>query len=62
MPIDMSKVTKLVNELYISSIAKHYLVAMLYFYILTTSYDVNVAPDKRKKSSHPRLHFCDLLV
>ncbi|KAJ1279757.1 hypothetical protein BS78_04G179800 [Paspalum vaginatum] len=47
-PVDMPKVTKLVNELYKSSNAKQYPVAILDFRIPTTSYDVNVAPDKRK--------------
>ncbi|KAF8652967.1 hypothetical protein HU200_062399 [Digitaria exilis] len=47
-PVDMPKVTKLVNELYRSSNAKQYPVAILDFHIPTTSYDVNVAPDKRK--------------
>ncbi|KAG2659461.1 hypothetical protein PVAP13_1KG357800 [Panicum virgatum] len=47
-PIDMPKITKLVNELYRSSNAKQYPVAILDFRIPTTSYDVNVAPDKRK--------------
>ncbi|KAL6634679.1 hypothetical protein ACP70R_027350 [Stipagrostis hirtigluma subsp. patula] len=47
-PIDMPKVAKLINELYRSSNAKQYPVAILNFCIPTTSYDVNVAPDKRK--------------
>lgn len=47
-PVDMPKVTKLVNELYKSSNAKQYPVAVLDFHIPTSSYDVNVAPDKRK--------------
>uniref|UniRef100_A0A0D9VHR0 DNA mismatch repair protein S5 domain-containing protein n=1 Tax=Leersia perrieri TaxID=77586 RepID=A0A0D9VHR0_9ORYZ len=47
-PVDMPKVSKLVNELYRSSNAKQYPVAVLNFSIPTTSYDVNVAPDKRK--------------
>ncbi|XP_047075892.1 DNA mismatch repair protein PMS1-like isoform X2 [Lolium rigidum] len=47
-PVDMPKVTKLVNELYRSSNSKQYPVAVLNFCIPTTSYDVNVAPDKRK--------------
>lgn len=47
-PVDMPKVTKLVNELYKSSNSKQYPVAVLNFCIPTTSYDVNVAPDKRK--------------
>jgi DNA mismatch repair protein PMS2 len=44
----MPKVSKLVNELYRSSNAKQYPVAILDFCLPTTSYDVNVAPDKRK--------------
>uniref|UniRef100_A0A453NZM5 DNA mismatch repair protein S5 domain-containing protein n=2 Tax=Triticinae TaxID=1648030 RepID=A0A453NZM5_AEGTS len=47
-PVDMPKVTKLVNELYRSSNSRQYPVAVLNFCIPTTSYDVNVAPDKRK--------------
>lgn len=47
-PVDMPKVTKLVNELYKSSNSRQYPVAVLNFCIPTTSYDVNVAPDKRK--------------
>ncbi|XP_006647441.1 DNA mismatch repair protein PMS1 isoform X2 [Oryza brachyantha] len=47
-PVDVPKVSKLVNELYRSSNAKQYPVAVLNFCIPTTSYDVNVAPDKRK--------------
>ncbi|KAL6899348.1 hypothetical protein ACP4OV_006006 [Aristida adscensionis] len=47
-PVDMPKVTKLVNELYRSSNAKQHPVAILDFSIPTTSYDVNVTPDKRK--------------
>jgi DNA mismatch repair protein PMS2 len=47
-PVDMPKVTKLVNELYRSSNGKQCPVAILDFCIPTTSYDVNVAPDKRK--------------
>jgi DNA mismatch repair protein PMS2 len=47
-PLDMPKVSKLVNELYRSSNAKQYPVAILDFCLPTTSYDVNVAPDKRK--------------
>ncbi|KAI4980224.1 DNA mismatch repair protein PMS1 isoform X2 [Hordeum vulgare subsp. vulgare] len=47
-PVDMPKVTKLVNELYRSSNSRQYPLAVLNFCIPTTSYDVNVAPDKRK--------------
>ncbi|KAG8060422.1 hypothetical protein GUJ93_ZPchr0002g24547 [Zizania palustris] len=47
-PVDMPRVTKLVNELYRSSNSKQYPVAILNFCIPTTSYDVNVTPDKRK--------------
>jgi DNA mismatch repair protein PMS2 len=46
-PVDMPKVTKLVNELYRSSNVKQYPVDILDFCIPTTSYDFNVAPDKR---------------
>jgi DNA mismatch repair protein PMS2 len=46
-PVDMPKVTKLVNELYRSSNVKQYPVDILGFCIPTTSYDANVAPDKR---------------
>lgn len=47
-PVDMPKVSKLVNELYKCSNSKQYPVAIMNFLIPTTSYDVNVAPDKRK--------------
>ncbi|KAG1326253.1 DNA mismatch repair protein PMS1 [Cocos nucifera] len=47
-PVDMPKVSKLVNELYRLSNAKQYPIAILNFIIPTTSYDVNVTPDKRK--------------
>lgn len=47
-PVDMPKVSKLVNELYKSSNSKQYPIAIMNFLIPTTSYDVNVTPDKRK--------------
>nr|CAD1821916.1 unnamed protein product [Ananas comosus var. bracteatus] len=47
-PVDLPKVGKLLNELYKSSNAKQYPVAVLNFIIPTTLYDVNVTPDKRK--------------
>lgn len=47
-PVDMPKVSKLVNELYRFSNAKQYPIAILNFIVPTTSYDVNVTPDKRK--------------
>lgn len=47
-PVDMPKVGKLINELYKCSNGKQYPVAIIDFIIPTTSYDVNVTPDKRK--------------
>ncbi|RWW35188.1 hypothetical protein GW17_00000013 [Ensete ventricosum] len=47
-PVDMPKVGKLVNELYRYSNSKQFPIAILNFIIPTTSYDVNVTPDKRK--------------
>lgn len=47
-PVDIPKVTKLVNELYRNSNSRQYPVAVLNFCIPSTSYDVNVSPDKRK--------------
>ncbi|XP_038979286.1 DNA mismatch repair protein PMS1-like isoform X3 [Phoenix dactylifera] len=47
-PVDMPKISKLVNELYRLSNAKQYPIAILNFIVPTTSYDVNVTPDKRK--------------
>ncbi|XP_022640680.1 DNA mismatch repair protein PMS1 isoform X3 [Vigna radiata var. radiata] len=47
-PVDMPKVSKLVNELYKSANSKQYPVAILNFIVPTRAYDVNVTPDKRK--------------
>ncbi|KAK7356411.1 hypothetical protein VNO80_15682 [Phaseolus coccineus] len=47
-PVDMPKVSKLVNELYKSANSKQYPVAILNFLVPTRAYDVNVSPDKRK--------------
>ncbi|KAK7392328.1 hypothetical protein VNO78_20762 [Psophocarpus tetragonolobus] len=47
-PVDMPKVTKLVNELYKGANSKQYPIAILNFTVPTRAYDVNVTPDKRK--------------
>ncbi|KAL4588255.1 hypothetical protein LXL04_001138 [Taraxacum kok-saghyz] len=47
-PVDMPKVTKLVNELYRSANSKQYPIAIMNFIVPTNVYDVNVTPDKRK--------------
>ncbi|KAJ1435682.1 Ribosomal protein S5 domain 2-type fold, subgroup [Sesbania bispinosa] len=47
-PVDMPKVSKLVNELYRSANSKQYPIAILNFTVPTRAYDVNVTPDKRK--------------
>ncbi|XP_058084301.1 DNA mismatch repair protein PMS1 isoform X2 [Magnolia sinica] len=47
-PVDMPKVSKLINELYKSSNSRQYPVAIMNFTIPTKAYDVNVTPDKRK--------------
>ncbi|KAG6495274.1 hypothetical protein ZIOFF_043068 [Zingiber officinale] len=47
-PVDMPKVSKLVNELFRSSSSKQFPIVILNFTIPATSYDVNVTPDKRK--------------
>ncbi|KAJ0980658.1 hypothetical protein J5N97_008913 [Dioscorea zingiberensis] len=47
-PVDMPKVSKLINELYKCSNSKQYPIAIINFIIPTASYDVNVTPDKRK--------------
>nr|KYP74209.1 Mismatch repair endonuclease PMS2 [Cajanus cajan] len=47
-PVDMPKVSKLVNELYKSANSKQYPIAVLNFTVPTRAYDVNVTPDKRK--------------
>lgn len=47
-PVDMPKVSKLVNELYRSANSKQYPIAIMNFVIPTSVCDVNVTPDKRK--------------
>ncbi|MFS7901713.1 putative ribosomal protein S5 domain 2-type [Helianthus anomalus] len=47
-PVDMPKVSKLVNELYRSANSKQYPVAIMNFVVPTRVCDVNVTPDKRK--------------
>lgn len=47
-PVDMPKVTKLINELYKSANSRQYPIAIMNFTIPTNAYDVNVTPDKRK--------------
>nr|QHA10207.1 PMS1 [Allium cepa] len=47
-PVDMPKVSKVVNELYRNSNSKQYPIAIINFIVPTKSYDVNVTPDKRK--------------
>lgn len=47
-PVDVPKLSKLVNELYRTSNSKQYPVAIMNFIIPTTTYDINVTPDKRK--------------
>ncbi|KAI4349649.1 hypothetical protein L6164_010213 [Bauhinia variegata] len=47
-PVDMPKVSKLVNELYKGANSRQYPIAILNFRVPTRSYDVNVSPDKRK--------------
>ncbi|KAL2323640.1 hypothetical protein Fmac_028019 [Flemingia macrophylla] len=47
-PVDMPKVSKLVNELYKGANSKQYPIAILNFTAPTRAYDVNVTPDKRK--------------
>lgn len=47
-PVDMPKVSKLVNELYRSANSKQYPIAIFNFTVPTKVYDVNVTPDKRK--------------
>lgn len=47
-PVDMPKVSKLINELFRSSSSKQFPIVILNFTIPATSYDVNVTPDKRK--------------
>ncbi|WCJ21359.1 DNA mismatch repair protein putative [Euphorbia peplus] len=47
-PVDMPKVTKLVNELYKGANSRQYPIAIMNFIVPTTACDVNVTPDKRK--------------
>ncbi|KAK9733657.1 hypothetical protein RND81_04G082200 [Saponaria officinalis] len=47
-PVDMPKVSKLVNELYRSANSRQYPIAILNFIVPSMVYDVNVTPDKRK--------------
>lgn len=47
-PVDMPKVTKLVNELYRSANSQQHPVAILNFTVPSRACDVNVTPDKRK--------------
>ncbi|KAI3829589.1 hypothetical protein L1987_03715 [Smallanthus sonchifolius] len=47
-PVDMPKVSKLVNELYRSANSKQYPIAIMNFVVPTSICDVNVTPDKRK--------------
>eukprot|EP01018_Ginkgo_biloba_P035176 Gb_20030 [translate_table: standard] len=51
-PVDMPKVSKLLNELYKSYNSQQYPMAILNFILPTTAYDVNVTPDKRKIFLH----------
>lgn len=51
-PVDMPKVTKLLNELYKSYNSQQYPMVILNFILPTTAYDVNVTPDKRKIFLH----------
>ncbi|XP_019441764.1 PREDICTED: DNA mismatch repair protein PMS1 [Lupinus angustifolius] len=47
-PVDMPKVSKLLNEIYKGANSKQYPIAILSFTVPTRAYDVNVTPDKRK--------------
>ncbi|KAK7270208.1 hypothetical protein RIF29_23191 [Crotalaria pallida] len=47
-PVDMPKVSKVVNEIYKGANSKQYPIAILNFTVPTRAYDVNVTPDKRK--------------
>lgn len=47
-PVDMPKVSKIVNELYKSANSKQYPIAVMNFTIPTGACDFNVTPDKRK--------------
>lgn len=47
-PVDMPKVTKLVNELYKGANSRQYPIAIMSFSVPSRACDVNVTPDKRK--------------
>lgn len=47
-PVDMPKVSKLVNELYKGANSRQYPIAIMNFIVPTRACDVNVTPDKRK--------------
>ncbi|KAM1534389.1 hypothetical protein PS1_008169 [Malus domestica] len=47
-PVDMPKVTKLVNELYRRANSQQHPIAIMNFTVPTRACDVNVTPDKRK--------------
>lgn len=47
-PVDMPKVSKLVNELYRGANSRQYPIAIINFTVPARAYDVNVTPDKRK--------------
>ncbi|GFZ19434.1 DNA mismatch repair protein [Actinidia rufa] len=47
-PVDMPKVSKLVNELYKGANSRKYPIAIMNFVVPTMTCDVNVTPDKRK--------------
>nr|GMD66764.1 DNA mismatch repair protein PMS1 isoform X1 [Ipomoea batatas] len=47
-PVDMPKISKLVNELYRAANSKQFPIAIMDFIISPRAYDVNVTPDKRK--------------
>lgn len=47
-PVDMPKISKLVNELYKGANSRQYPIAIMNFTIPTRECDVNVTPDKRK--------------
>ncbi|GAB2220772.1 hypothetical protein Droror1_Dr00008444, partial [Drosera rotundifolia] len=47
-PVDLPKVSKLVNELYKSGNSRQYPIAILNFALPSATCDVNVTPDKRK--------------
>ncbi|KAH9786373.1 DNA mismatch repair protein PMS1 [Citrus sinensis] len=47
-PVDLPKVSKLVNELYKGANSRQYPIAIMNFIVPTRACDVNVTPDKRK--------------